>query len=196
MSAIHKLPSADKTVQRRLFLEKRRALLKEPRKKAALDDEIQSRLILSPAYRDCDAVLLYAARENEIATAMIFYAALANHKTVALPRCEEDGTLRFYRVRSTADLAPGRFGIEEPVTGCEPFAPDARTLCVCPCLCCDMRGYRLGYGGGWYDRFLADYPGVTAALCYADALLPELRHEEFDIPVQLIVTDSYIRDLR
>ena len=192
MSTIRKPPLADKSVQRRLYLEKRRSLLSSG-KKIDADREIQSRLILTAAYREADTLLVYAAREHEIDTAMVICAALANHKIVALPRCEEDGVMRFYRIRSMSDLIPGRFGIREPDPACELFEPGARTLCVCPCLCCDMQGYRLGFGGGYYDRFLSDYPGTSAVLCYADALLPELRHEPHDIPVNIIVTEQFVR---
>lgn len=195
MSTIRKPPLADKAVQRSLFKEKRRVLAMDHEAKTALDSDIQSRLILSSAYRSAGAVMLYAAGEHEIATSMIFYAAAANNKTVAYPRCETGGMMRFYRVESLGDLAPGRFGILEPVLGCEPFEPDERTLCVCPCLCCDMKGYRLGYGGGYYDRYLAGFPGTSAALCYSGALLPELAKEPHDIPVDIIFTEQYVKTL-
>ena len=196
MNTVRKPPLADKSVQRRLFVEKRRVLAKDARKKSDLDREIQSRLILSSAYRAASAVLLYAAREHEIAASMILHAALANGKTVAYPRCEEDGVMRFYQVGGMSELVPGRYGIPEPAAGCAPFVPDRRTLCVCPCLCCDMQGYRLGFGGGYYDRFLADFPGVSAALCYADAFLTELMHEPFDVPVQMIFTEQFAKTFR
>ena len=195
MNALKHPPLTDKSVQRRLYQEKRRSLLSDAERKASLDREIQSRLILSPAYRACDQVFLYAAREHEIATSMIIFAALANHKSVALPRCGENGVMSFYRISGTHELVPGRYGIPEPSAFCEEAAPGERTLCVCPCLCCDMQGVRLGFGGGYYDRFLRDFPGVSAALCYADALLPALPREPHDIPVNIIVTDQFIREI-
>ena len=193
MSTIRKPPLADKDVERRLYIEKRRILALDPEVKAAVDDNIQSRLILSPVYRDAGSVLLYAARVNEIATQMIFYAAAANNKITAYPRCEDGGIMRFYRVRSLSDLLPGRYGIGEPSADCEPFEPDEHTLCVCPCLCCDMSGYRLGWGSGYYDRLLADFPGVKAALCYSDALIPELAREPHDIPMDVIFTEQFVK---
>lgn len=195
MNGVKKPPLADKSVQRRLFREKRRLLMNDGERKAALDREIQSRLILSPAFRRADTVLTYVAREDEIATSMIIFAALANHKTVAVPRCEDDGVMRFYRIAQPRDLMEGSYGIREPKPGCEPVDPGANALCVCPCLCCDMNGYRLGFGKGYYDRFLSTFDGASAALCYADALLPELAHEAHDIPVGMIVTDQFIRRL-
>lgn len=99
----------------------------------------------------------------------------------------------FRRIFSVADLRPGRYGILEPDDACAAIIPDERTLCVCPCLCCDMDGYRLGFGGGYYDRFLSGFSGVKAALCYGDSVLPSLQKDEFDIPMDVIVTDSFTR---
>ena len=124
---------------------------------------------------------------------MIINAAFANNKTVALPRCEDDATMGFYIISSFSDLAEGYLGIKEPVTGCEPFIPDESSLCVCPCLCCDMSGYRLGFGAGYYDRWLKNYPGRSAVLCYSDAVVPAIKRDESDVPVDLIVTDSFVR---
>ena len=158
--------------------------------------EIQTRLLISPAYRSADTVLLYMARPNEIATSLILHAAFANHKTVALPVCMDRGRMIFRRIRSSADVAPGRFGILEPKAECEQITPDDKTLCVCPALCCDMRGYRLGFGGGYYDRFLADFTGVKAALCYADSVIPQIQAEDFDIKMDVIHTDSFSRTMK
>lgn len=195
MSGVRKPPLTDKPVQRRLFIEKRRILSKEPGRKRALDSDIQSRLILHPAYRGAEAILIYAAREDEIATSMIIHAALANHKTVALPRCEDGGVMRFFRIEGLSDLVPERYGIAQPREGCALFAPDEYSLCVCPCLCCDMQGFRLGFGGGYYDRFLADFEGISAALCYTEALLPEIVREPHDVPVDLIVTEQFVKEV-
>jgi len=196
MNAVKTPPLKDKQALRAFFTEKRRILAKDRERKRQLDMEIQSRLILSPEYRSADALLLYAARDFEVATLSILYAALANGKTVAYPRCEEGGEMIFCAVTSPADLIPGRFGILVPRQDCPVFIPDERTLCVCPALCCDMSGYRLGFGGGYYDRFLSGFGGVSAALCYSEALIPMLVHNDHDIPMRLIVTDSFIRHIQ
>lgn len=195
MNPLKDAPSGSKEVRRRYYLEKRRVLSSDPEQKAALDMDIQSRLLLSRQFREADTVLLYISRPHEIATDMIMSGALINGKTVAAPRCGDDGVMRFYRVRGMSDLAPGRFGIPEPIEGSEPVEITAETLCVCPALSCDLGGYRLGFGGGWYDRFLKDFGGVSAALCYTDSLVPELPREEQDVPVDMIVTDSYVKEV-
>lgn len=185
--------SADKGYLRDYYMESRYELCDDVRHKEALDTEIQTRLIISPEYRAASAVLVYMARPYEIATSMIIHAALANHKTVGLPVCLDGGAMQFRAIRSLRDLRPGRFGILEPAEDCEILVPDADTLCVCPALCCDMQGHRLGFGGGYYDRFLADFHGMTAALCYSDSVIPSMEHDDYDIGVQVIHTDNFTR---
>ena len=188
--------SSDKPYLRDFFTEQRRELCQEPDRKNALDMEIQTRLLISPEYRAASTVLLYMARPFEIACSMILYAALANHKTVALPVCMEDHRMEFRRIRSLTDVAPGKYGILEPTDKCEIVVPEKNTLCVCPALACDMRGYRLGFGGGYYDRFLNDFAGVKAALCYSDSLIPQIDTDEFDVKMDAIHTDSFSRYMK
>lgn len=194
--AIHHPASADKPYLRDYFLEQRKSLCEEIERKNALDLEIQTRLLITPEYRSADTVLLYMARPIEIATSLILHAAFANHKLVALPVCMEQGRMIFRRIESLRDVVPGRFGILEPGAECDTVTPDVHTLCVCPALSCDMRGYRLGFGGGYYDRYLMDFPGVKAALCYADSMIPKIREDAFDIKMDVILTDSFTRYMK
>ena len=194
MSTRSKPPKTDKAFMRRFFEEKRKILL-ENNSKRALDLEIQSRLLMSEEYRRSKTILIYAARDNEIATDGIILAALANRKTVALPVCHKGGVMTFHRIMGMCDLEPGRYGIPEPKEGCPEVLPDGDTMCVCPALCCDMRGYRLGWGGGYYDRYLAKYDCLKAALCYSDSLIPEFEVNDHDIRMELICTEKYIRHI-
>ena len=188
--------SAEKAYLRDFFKEQRHRLCEDFERKNALDMEIQTRLLISREYRAADTVLLYMARPFEITTSMILHAAFANHKAVGLPVCLENGKMIFRRVSSLSELSVGKFGILEPASDCEEIVADEKTLCVCPALCCDMRGYRLGFGGGYYDRFLADFTGVKAALCYADSVIPLIQEDEFDIKMDVIHTDSYTRYMK
>lgn len=180
---------------RRFFQEKRKILLENNNKKHEVDLEIQTRLLMSEEYRRAKTVLIYAAREFEIATDAVIHAALANHKTVGLPVCHESGVMTFHRINGICDLAPGKFGIPEPIAACGEIVPDADTLCICPALCCDMRGYRLGWGAGYYDRYLAEHACLKAALCYKDSLIPAFEVFDYDIRMDLICTESFIRHI-
>ena len=185
--------SNDKAYLRDYFSEQRSNLCKELSRKEALDAEIQTRLIISPEYRAAKAVLVYMARPSEIATSMIIHAALANNKIVALPVCTENSGMIFRQIGDISGLRPGRFGILEPDGSCPEYIADESALCVCPALCCDMRGYRLGFGGGYYDRFLAGFKGCKAALCYSDGVIPSIAAAEYDIGMDVIHTDSFTR---
>lgn len=188
--------SSDKAYLRDFFTERRGQLAEDTARKEALDMEIQTRLLISAEYRASETVLVYFARPFEIATSMIIYAALANHKAVGLPVTTEDHRMVFRRITSLRELQPGRFGILEPKDSREEIFPDEKTLCVCPALCCDMQGFRLGFGGGYYDRYLADFPGVKAALCYSDSLIPSMEHDAFDIPMDVLHTDNFSRYMK
>ena len=196
MSVICKPAKTDKAFMRRFFEEKRKILSENYDKKQTIDLEIQSRLILSPEYRRADTILIYAARGNEIATKQIILAVLSNRKTVALPVCIDKSEMIFRRIGSLSDLTPGRYGIPEPTGDCPEVIPDRDTLCVCPSLCCDMRGYRLGWGAGYYDRYLAKHDCLKAALCYSDSLIPEFEVSGYDIGMDMICTENYIRHIK
>ena len=180
-----------KNALRQYFMDKRKIL--EKNNKRALDLDIESRLLMSPLYRACDTVLVYIARNHEIATAEIIAATIANGKRVAAPVCTDDGNMQFRLIRSMSDLVPGHYGIHEPDERCPLIKLTERCLCVCPALACDMRGYRLGFGGGYYDRFLRSFPGVKAGLCYSDSVVTELPVNPYDVPLDAIFTDSYVR---
>lgn len=186
----------DKEYLRGYFSEKRAALKADTERKRALDAEIQTRLIISSGYRVADTILVYMARPNEIATSMIIHAAFANNKIVGMPVCFDEGRMEFRRVYSLSQLSPGRYGIPEPGDDCAVIIPDEKTLCVCPCLCCDMEGSRLGWGGGYYDRYLDGFKGTKVALCYSDSVIPSIQGEAFDIKMNVIHTDSFSRYIR
>ncbi len=188
--------STEKPYLREFFLEQRKQLCEDQQRKNELDTEIQIRLLISREYREADTVLLYMARSHEIATSKILYAALANHKTVGMPVCIDDEHMIFRRIESKFDLVKGKFGILEPKEICEEIKPDEHTLCVCPALSCDMRGSRLGFGGGYYDRYLSGFAGRKAALCYSDSIIPQIHSFDHDIPMDIIFTDNFTRYMK
>ncbi len=108
---------------------------------------------------------------------------------VAAPRAK-DGRMEFYRIRSESDLTAGYRGIPEPVCGCEKASKE-RALVIVPGAVFDLQGYRIGYGGGYYDRFMAREPGhETLGLAYDFQVIPRLPVEEYDLPVGRILTTS------
>ena len=102
--------------------------------------------------------------------------------------------MEFYYIRGLEELEPGTFGVLEPVPGRSVRMTDFSSgLCLVPALCYDWRGYRLGYGKGYYDRFLAGFGGHMIGVCYSDCIRRKLPHGRFDRPVELLVTDRYLR---
>lgn len=154
-------------------------------------------LLESDFYTDADIIYTYWATGSEVATRMIIDKALSDNKLVALPRCsDKNGNMRFYYINSADDVTEGMYGITEPSGNSEAIDFTDKSLCIVPGLSFDSEGFRLGYGKGYYDRFLSSFSGVTAGLCYDVCLADFLPRNEFDKKVDYIVTNTKIYDLR
>ena len=122
---------------------------------------------IKPFLEKAKAVLTYVSTEIEVDTRRIMEFCFERGIPVAVP-VSGDTELSFYEIRSFSELSEGRFGILEPVNRSEVFSADSGTLCVVPALCADGSGARLGYGRGYYDRFLSRFNGKSIILCYSD----------------------------
>ncbi|MCI8623980.1 MAG: 5-formyltetrahydrofolate cyclo-ligase [Provencibacterium sp.] len=187
----------------RIFKNELRAAIKqrrrslEPAGKERLDRLIRGNVLRLHQYQRAKTVILYMSTAIEVDTLGIIRHALAHGKRVALPRCLPGTRLMdFYYIRSLEDLEPGSYGLLEPKTDCEKLVRYENSICLVPALAYDRSGYRLGYGGGYYDRFLSGYTGTRIGLIYSADIRRQLPHGRFDRPVQLIVSDRgffYIR---
>ena len=92
-------------------------------------------------------------------------------------------------MRYSGKVKPGRYGIPVP-DGEETVPPDGQTLCIVPGLACRPDGVRLGYGGGYYDRFLAGFPGFSLGVFYSGFIDEELPADAHDVPCGIIVTEG------
>lgn len=180
----------DKKILRKHFKDIRSGMSLNEREQA--DKAVQQALLSSREYKDCSMVLAYVSSDIEVSTAEIISEALKS-KTVLCPRCEKSGNvMHFYKIESTDDLKEGRFGIFEPDENCELCSDLENAVCIVPALSYDKNGYRLGFGMGFYDRFLADFKGLKLGLCYENCLSESLVHDSYDIPVDKIFTDKDI----
>ena len=168
--------------------------------KRRMDTAIFERVIDLEQYRRCKIVLAYASTADEIDTWALISAALRDGKTVALPRCVPGSRkMEFYRIDSLSELTQGSYGILEPPPDSERLidniASDGmkNTLCIVPAFCYDSEGYRLGYGGGYYDRFLQGYCGGAAGVAYSSCVVSQIPHGRFDCNVSLIVSEKFVR---
>ncbi len=164
-----------------------------PEKKASLDAQLAERFFSLPEYKEAKVIFAFVSKGIEVETGKIISGALADGKSVAVPLCDMENTeIDFYYINSRDDLTDGVFGLLEPdVSKCAKAKPDDADICIVPGLVFDREGYRLGFGKGFYDRFLGDFCGLTVALCYCACISDELPRGYYDRPVSLVVTEKY-----
>lgn len=162
--------------------------------KAELDSKISDRLFNTWQYKSCEVLLTYVSTEIEVDTREIISRALADGKRVAVPRCIDSTRLMdFYFIKDFDDLESGYMGVLEPIPEkCEKMTDFSKGLCIVPALMFDLYGYRLGYGKGYYDRFLSNFCGETLGICYNRCVREKLPHGKFDKCVERIITQSRI----
>ena len=159
-------------------------------KKARLDDAICDRIISLSSFRFADTVLTYSPIGSEINVSKIALRALELGKKIAFPVCNtETREMTFKYISSLDELDIGAYSIPEPQTDAECFSHIRHSLCIVPALAFDKRGFRLGYGGGYYDKFLKKFEGVVLGVAY-DALIADiLPTGVYDVPVDIIITE-------
>ena len=146
-------------------------------------------------YQRNNILLIYVSTSIEVDTFRIIRQALEDGKRVAVPRCVPDTrNMEFYYIDSIDELDPGMFGVLEPAANPERLYKESDGgLCIVPAFSYDWRGFRLGYGKGYYDRFLSKFEGNIVGICYSECVQRSLPHGRFDRPVELLVTESYLR---
>lgn len=174
----------DKSALRKKIRDQKRAMTQQQ------IDEASARLgqlfAESELYRNARTVYGYLPYNQEVRTVPMLQKALEDGKRVAVPKVFGD-EMKFIYMTDLTLVAPGYGGIPEPVAN-GPVADDPTALVLMPGLAFDPQGHRMGYGGGFYDRFLAKEPEhPTLALCYEFQMLPHLETESHDIPVDCVL---------
>lgn len=171
--------------------ELRKAIREKKRAMSAGEIEKKSQALTeaflrSDAYRAAKTIYGYLPYNQEVRTVPLLEQALQDGKRVAVPKCYGD-EMRFIYMTDLSAVEKGYAGIPEPIAD-EPVADDETALVLMPGMAFDPAGHRIGYGGGFYDKFLAREPKhPTLALCYDFQVLPHLETEEFDIPVDTVI---------
>ena len=145
-------------------------------------------------YPAAKTLLVYMSTPIEVDTKNIILNAWAEGKKVAVPRCIP-GTrdMEFHYIESFDDVEPGSFSVLEPKVE-KPIVTDfSGCLMIVPGMQFDMNGYRIGYGKGYYDRYLMRFTGITVGICYSDELKPFMYHGKFDRSVDIVLTDLKIK---
>lgn len=164
--------------------------------RAAIDAAIRDRVCATPSFQEAGVVLTYLSFGAEIDTRGIIERAWQLGKAVALPRCVGPRRMRWFRVESFDNLETSSFGVDEPridEAAEQQLATGENMVALVPGLAFDARGYRLGYGGGFYDTLLADFVGTSVGLCRKAQFVESLEAlgviGEFDLPVKRVITE-------
>jgi 5-formyltetrahydrofolate cyclo-ligase len=140
----------------------------------------------SEAYRQAKSIYGYLPYNQEVRTVSMLEQAIRDGKRVAVPKCYGD-EMRFVWMEDLSKVEKGYANIPEPIAD-DPIADDETALVLMPGLAFDPQGNRMGYGGGFYDKFLEKEPNhPTLALCYDFQMLPHLETEAHDIPVDTVL---------
>jgi 5-formyltetrahydrofolate cyclo-ligase len=150
---------------------------------------------LSP-YKEASLILTYVSFQKEVDTKPLIQRALDAGKRIAVPACIPKGKILLpCEIRSLDELVPGTWGILEPPENSRKVVPaEEIDLAVVPGLAFDRQFNRLGYGAGYYDRFLPKLKkkAVKAGICYSIQLIDQIPVEAFDIAMDIIVTDTEV----
>ena len=143
-----------------------------------------------PEVESARVVMLFYGVGREPDTTELIEALWQRGKTVLLPRCLPKHGMEARQIVPGSRLVYSSYGIPEPDQECPVVSRDKIDLILVPNLCCDKQGYRLGHGGGYYDRYLAGYSGMTVSLCPEEWLQEQLPRDEYDLPVELVLTET------
>lgn len=188
----------EKDVIRKDCSDKRDAIDKEIH--VARDEKICEIATSLVSFRHADVILLYAPIKSEIDVMPIFHKAIEMGKRVAFPRCNvEERTMKFHFVSSEEELSPCAYGIREPSESAPVYDPQetpGSAVCYVPGLAFDVCGYRLGYGKGYYDKFMHNFNGCTIGVVYSEFILNTLPKGRFDKHCDVMLTEKGIKAIK
>lgn len=169
-----------------------------PTVKQEYDRTICNRFLSLASYRYAEVLLFYSPLPGEIDIMPIARDALSRGKKIAFPLCQtESNTMTYHYITDLSQLKPGSFGISEPSPELEMYdvrsSENVSSICFVPALAYDKAGYRIGYGKGYYDRFLAEFKGSRIGVVYSDFILPSVPRGKFDLNVNVLVTEKGVK---
>ena len=155
----------------------------------------QEALLASDLWHNATRIALYAAARGETDTSLLLAQALVQHKAVFFPRVRSGarGLMDFVQIAAPQDLTEGAFGIKAPRLDLPGLSAGhfACDLAVIPGLAFSSRGQRLGFGGGFYDRFFTDSPvHIRVGFCYSFQIVTALQTDPWDVTMTHLCSDS------
>lgn len=165
--------------------------LTDPYKNAA-DQKIAKQVTGLAEFIQAATIFCFVSTGDEINTRPMLTQVLNSGKRLAVPRCQPGGRMAAHEITALAQLQPGFYGILEPNGDCREVSREEIDFAIVPCLSCDLKGRRLGHGGGYYDRYMMnrDYP--AAVICREQMLCGQIPAEDFDAVMDLVVTEARI----
>lgn len=174
----------DKKTLRKKIREQKRAMTPEQIETASA--KLVEMFLQTELYRNARTIYGYLPYNQEVRTVPILEQALADGKRVAVPKVYGE-EMKFIYLPDLTRVECGYAGIPEPIAD-GPTGDDPTALVLMPGMAFTKEGKRMGYGGGFYDKFLASEPNhPTIALCYDFQMLDDLPTEEYDVPVDLVL---------
>ena len=174
----------DKKELRRSIRERKRAMTEE--EIVSRSEKLAELFYASDAYKNAKTIYGYLPYNQEVRTVPMLEQAMRDGKRVAVPKCYGE-EMRFIYMDDLSKVEKGYANIPEPIAD-EPVADDTTALVLMPGLAFDAAGHRLGYGKGYYDKFLAREPHhPTVALCFDFQMLDSIEHDPHDVPVDLVL---------
>lgn len=163
----------------------------DPLSKIRRDKMISDNILNSPYFKNANQVLVFASTSSEFNTAHIIEKCRNMNKNVYYPKClDKKGGMKFFLVGNDDDLKCGMYGIYEPKAHCTEYTFRSDDIVIVPALSVDKNFYRIGYGKGYYDRFLKEFQGKSICPCYEEMRTDKLPTDEFDIAVDFVATET------
>ena len=150
------------------------------------DQTIFEQIINNTFVKGSKLILIYFSNQDEVDTNGLIIFFLSLHKLVAFPKVIGKEIV-FYYINSINDVKTGKFGIKEPITGSK-VLDYSDSVCIVPGICFDKNNYRIGYGGGYYDRFLKDYNGYTIGITYNECLVDKIDIDSYDVKLDKVIS--------
>lgn len=166
--------------------------------KIKADKSIYQKLINFSEYKKAKTVLIFVSKKIEVDTIEIINQAFKDGKKVAVPKClDKKGRMAFFVINSLDELKNDSFNLLEPDENKAPMLVNFNnSICILPGFAFDSKGYRIGFGKGYYDRFLQKYSGIKIGICYNSCIVDSLPHGRYDVCANYIVTQKYILTIK
>ncbi len=172
-------------MNKQILRNKYKEIRKSISNKEEQDDVIFDKVINLEEYKQSKLILIYVSLKDEVDTIKLIKYGLEIGKGIAVPKCEGDD-IAFYYINSLEDLEEGNFGILEPKTN-EAVNDFENSICIIPGVVFDKQNNRIGYGRGFYDRFLENYQGVKIGLTYKECVCDKIDVDENDVKMDKVI---------